>query len=529
MGDIVNDPRYNQSDKQKSVANRSKQQLPTLETGKIPPQAVDIEKAVLGALMLDRNALTAVIDILHPDVFYKDAHQKIFESIQSLFAKSEPIDILTVTNELKSNGNLDIIGGPYYITQLTQGVASAANIEYHARILLQKFIQRELIRISGEVIRDAYEDTTDVFELMDKAEQDLFSVSENNFRRSHASMQSLVKEAIDEIEKAKESDSHIRGIPSGFDNLDQLTSGWQKSDLVVLAARPGMGKTAFVLSMARNTAVDFQRPLAVFSLEMSAVQLVTRLISSESQIAGDRLRQGNLKDYEWDHLQAKIQGLLEAPIFIDDTPALSVFELRAKCRRLKEQHDIQMVIIDYIQLMSTGVENKNGNREQEISTISRSLKSLAKELSVPVIVLSQLNRSVETRGGTKRPQLSDLRESGAIEQDADMVMFIYRPEYYGIEQDEHGFSTKGWAQLIVAKHRNGALKDINLRFKADYARFENPENAPEGQLQDQQGMQPNQDFDNNRKTLTFQSKMNEDNENDQDIKNIQEDTDDAPF
>lgn len=527
--DIVNNPQYNQQNKQNTVANKGKQQLPSLESGKIPPQALDIEKAVLGALMLDRNALTSVIDILQPDVFYKDAHQKIFEAIQGLFAKSEPIDILTVTNELKSNGNLDIIGGPYYITQLTQGVASAANIEYHARILLQKFIQRELIRISGEVIRDAYEDTTDVFNLMDKAEQELFNVSENNFRRSHASMQSLVKEAISEIEKAKESDSHIRGVPSGFDKLDELTSGWQKADLVVLAARPGMGKTAFVLSMARNTAVDFQRPLAIFSLEMSAVQLVTRLISSEAQISGDRLRQGNMKDYEWDQLHTKIEGLLDAPIFIDDTPALSVFELRAKCRRLKEQQDIQMIIIDYIQLMSTGVENPNGNREQEISTISRSLKSLAKELNVPVIVLSQLNRSVETRGGTKRPQLSDLRESGAIEQDADMVLFIYRPEYYGIEEDEDGYSTKGWAQLNVAKHRNGALRDINLRFIADFARFESPENVQEVQSQEQQGMQPNQEFDTNKQTLTFQSKMNDDTEDDEDIKNIQENTDDTPF
>lgn len=528
--DIVNNPQFNQQNKQRAVGQQRQQQLPTLESGKIPPQALDIEKAVLGALMLDRNALTAVIDILQPSVFYKDAHQKIFEAIQGLFAKSEPIDILTVTNELKSNGNLDIIGGPYYITQLTQGVASAANIEYHARILLQKYIQRELIRISGEVIRDAYEETTDVFELMDKAEQDLFNVSENNLRRSHATMQSLVKEAIDEIEKAKESDSHLRGIPSGFDDLDELTSGWQKSDLVVLAARPGMGKTAFVLSMARNTAVDFNRPIAIFSLEMSAVQLVTRLISSETQISGDRLRRGNLNDQDWDRLQSKIQILLNAPMFIDDTPALSVFELRAKCRRLKEQHDIQMIVIDYIQLMTTGVNNPNGNREQEISTISRSLKSLAKELNVPVIILSQLNRSVETRGGSKRPQLSDLRESGAIEQDADMVMFIYRPEYYGIEQDEAGASTQGWAQLIVAKHRNGALRDINLRFIADYARFQNASEQP-GELPGQSNtdLQPNQDFDTNAKTMTFQSKLNDDVDDDQDIKNISQDTDDAPF
>ena len=440
------------------------------EHGRVPPQAVDLEEAVLGALMLEQNALTAVVDILKPDVFYKEAHQVIYAAIHRLFAKSEPIDILTVTNELKSSGELELIGGAYYITQLTNRVASTANIEYHARIISQKFIQRELIKLSSEIIKDAFEDTTDVFDLLDKAEKNLFAVSETNFRRDYDSMQSLVREAIKDIESARDHEGNLRGVPSGFTDVDRITGGWQKSDLVILAARPGMGKTAFVLSMARNIAVDFNIPLAIFSLEMSSIQLVTRLISSETQLSANKKKKGNLENYEWEQLNAKIGKLVDAPLFIDDTPALSIFELRAKCRRLKAQHDIQMIIIDYIQLMSTGGDNK-GNREQEISTISRSLKALAKELNVPVITLSQLNRSVETRGGSKRPLLSDLRESGAIEQDADLVLFIYRPEYYKIDQDEEGNSTQGLAELIIAKHRNGALADVKMTFIDRFAKF----------------------------------------------------------
>lgn len=440
------------------------------EHGKIPPQAIDLEEAVLGALMLEQNALTAVIDILQPEVFYKELHQVIYKAIHSLFAKSEPIDILTVTNELKSKGELELVGGAYFITQLTNRVASTANIEYHARIISQKYIQRELIKISSEIIKEAFEDTTDVFDLLDKAEQNLFAVSENNFRRDYDNMQTLVGEAIKDIQSAREHEGNLRGIPSGFTDLDRITAGWQKSDLVILAARPGMGKTAFVLSMARNIAVDFNIPVAFFSLEMSSIQLVTRLISSETQLPADKLKKGNLENYEWEQLNAKIGKLVDAPLFIDDTPALSIFELRAKCRRLKAQHGIQLIVVDYIQLMSTGGDNK-GNREQEISTISRSLKALAKELNVPIITLSQLNRSVETRGGSKRPILSDLRESGAIEQDADLVTFIYRPEYYKIDQDEEGNPTKGLAELIIAKHRNGALADIKLQFVDKFAKF----------------------------------------------------------
>lgn len=442
--------------------------------GRIPPQAVDLEEVVLGALMLEKEAVNAVIDILTPEVFYKEAHQLIFAAIKDLFTKSEPIDILTVTNHLKSTNDLDAVGGAYYISQLTNRVVSSANIEYHSRIILQKHIQRQLIQISSETIKDAYEDTADVFDLLDNAENKLFQISENNLRRNYDQMPDLVKLAIEDIEKAKNSGSQLRGVPSGYTELDRITQGWQKSDLIILAARPSMGKTAFALNMARNAAVDFNKPIAFFSLEMSSVQLVTRLISSETSLTADKLRTGRLEEYEWQQLNTKVTPLINAKIFIDDTPQLSVFDLRAKCRRLKQQHDIQMIFIDYLQLMTAKTE-KNGNREQEISNISRSLKSLAKELNIPVLALSQLSRSVETRPGSKKPILSDLRESGAIEQDADMVLFIYRPEYYGLSEDEDHSSTKGKAVVSIAKHRNGKLGDVELRFVGQYARFEDLE------------------------------------------------------
>ena len=442
-----------------------------IEHGKVPPQAVDLEEAVLGAMMLEKDAVSAVIDILSPKVFYLDKHQRIFSAIQSLFTKSEPVDILTVTNELKSAGELEMVGGPYYITSLTSRIASAANVEFHARIILQKHIQRDLITISTEIINDAYEDTTDVFSLLDKAEQNLFSVSETNLRRNFEDMPSLIKQAIEDIESAKNSDSQFRGVPSGFLELDRKTSGWQKADLIILAARPSMGKTALALSMARNIAVDFNKPVAFFSLEMSAVQLVTRLISSETELRADKLKRGDLAGHEWQQLNDKISGLVEAKIFIDDTPALTIFELRAKCRRLKQQHDIQMVFVDYLQLMSGGGDNR-GNREQEISQISRSLKALAKELDIPVLALSQLSRAVENRPGqTKRPILSDLRESGAIEQDADLVMFIYRPEYYKLDEFEDGTKTHRVAEVIIAKHRNGPTGEVKLKFIETFAKF----------------------------------------------------------
>ena len=453
--------------------NTSLQQSDILANqARIPPQAIDLEEVVLGALMLEKNAVNAVIDILTPEVFYKETHQMIYSAIKELFAKSEPIDILTVTNQLKSNGNLDVVGGPYYISLLTNRVVSSANIEYHARIILQKYIQRQLIVISSEIIRDAYEDTTDVFDLLNSAENKIFQISENNLKKSHNQMPDLVTLAIKDIETARNSTSTLRGVPSGYTELDRITQGWQKSDLIILAARPSMGKTAFALNLARNAAVDFDKPIAFFSLEMSSVQLVTRLISTETMLTADKLRTGNLAEYEWQQLNSMVTPLVNAKIFIDDTPQLSIFDLRAKCRRLK-QHDIQMIFIDYLQLMTAKGE-KNGTREQEISTISRSLKSLAKELDVPVLALSQLSRSVETRTGSKKPILSDLRESGAIEQDADMVLFIYRPEYYGLSEED-GESTKGKSIISIAKHRNGKLGDVNLKFIGQYAKFEDPE------------------------------------------------------
>lgn len=443
------------------------------EHGKIPPQALDLEEAVLGSMMLEKNALTAVIDVLNPKCFYKDAHQKIYNAIVRLFNKSEPIDILTVTHELKSAGELELAGGPFYISQLTSRVASSAHIETHARIIIQKYLQRELIQISSTIIKEAYEDTTDILELLDKAETRLFEVTEGNIRKNIDTMSQLITQVKKEIEKARDQKEGVIGVPSGFTELDRITSGWQRSDMVVIAARPGMGKTAFVLSVARNAAVDFGKAVALFSLEMSSVQLVTRLIASETELEFDKLKKGKLEPHEWEQLNSKITKLSEAPIFIDDTPALSVFELRAKCRRLKAQHDIQLIIIDYLQLMTAAGEGKGGggNREQEISTISRSLKRIAKELDVPVIALSQLSRAVETRGGDKKPMLSDLRESGAIEQDADMVQFIYRPEYYGITEDEEGNSLLNQATIIIAKHRNGKLAEIPLRFIGHLAKF----------------------------------------------------------
>jgi replicative DNA helicase len=472
--------------------------------GRIPPQATDLEEVVLGALMLEKEAVNEVIDILSPEAFYLDKHQKIFAAIKALFGKSEPIDIMTVTNELKQRGELEMVGGAYYIAKLTNRVVSAANIEYHARIIMQKHIQRQLILLSSDMIHEAFEDTTDVFDLLDKAENNLFQISENNLRRSYDSMQDLVSRAIKEIQNAKNADDKLRGVPSGYTELDRITQGWQKSDLIILAARPSMGKTAFALNLARNAAVNFNRPVAFFSLEMSSVQLVTRLISTETSLTADKLRSGDLAEYEWQQLNTKVTPLTDAPIFIDDTPQLSIFELRAKCRRLKQQHDIQMVFIDYLQLM-TAKGDKGFNREQEISTISRSLKSLAKELEIPVLALSQLSRSVEQRPGSKKPILSDLRESGAIEQDADMVMFIYRPEYYkdGVDSED---KPKGYTIIDIAKHRNGKLGEVELRFVGQYARFEELEQGFDNSGFTSIG--PNSQFD--YQPQVFSSKMNDD-------------------
>lgn len=504
------------------ISRNKPNHLPTSGLGKVPPQATDLEEAVLGALMLEKDALTNVIDILKVESFYKDAHQVIFQAIIDLFTESQPIDLLTVTAQLRKNGTLETAGGAFYVTELTSKVASAANIEYHARIITEQSIKREMIKIASDIQRDAYEETTDVFELLDKMEQNLFEISEKNIRKNYSDLKSIMREAIIELEAKKDQKDGLTGVPSGFTALDRVTSGWQKADLVIIAARPAMGKTAFVLSVLRNAAVDHNRPVAIFSLEMSAIQLVNRLISAEAELDSDKIKKGTLAEHEWAQLVHKTAKLSKAPLFVDDTPALSILELRAKCRKLKAQHDIQMIVIDYLQLMSGDSKGGfGGNREQEIASISRALKKIAKELMVPVIALSQLSRAVETRGGDKRPQLSDLRESGAIEQDADMVMFLYRPEYYGITEDEDHNSTQGVGEVIIAKHRNGSLDTVKLRFIGRFTRFTDLENF--GGMPDPQGANPvyrptfasqssgASEFDAGN-TIKLQSKANDDGE-----------------
>ncbi|WP_234733875.1 replicative DNA helicase [Tellurirhabdus bombi] len=453
------------------MSDGTNQYLAPTGFGKLPPQALDLEEAVLGALMIEKDALSAVVDILKPDSFYKEAHQRIYNAILTLFGNSEPVDLLTVKTQLAKSGDLEIAGGAGYIVELTGKIASAANIEYHARVIAEAAIKRALISAATEILRDAYEDSQDVFNLLDRVEQELFRISESNIRKNYADMGSIMRMALDELEQKKNNRDGLTGVPSGFSALDRVTAGWQRSELIILAARPGMGKTAFVVSALRNAAVDFGQPVAIFSLEMSSVQLVNRLISAEAEIDSEKIKKGNLAPHEWAQLHHKIQRLTEAPIFIDDTPALSILELRAKCRRLKAQHDIQMVVIDYLQLMSGDSSKGTGNREQEIASISRALKNLAKELNVPVIALSQLSRAVETRGGDKKPQLSDLRESGSIEQDADMVIFLYRPEYYGITADEAGNPTTSMGEVIMAKNRSGSLDTVQLRFIGKYTKF----------------------------------------------------------
>ena len=465
-----------------------------LEHGKIPPQATDLEEVVLGAMMIDRKGVDEVIDILHADVFYSEAHRHIFEAIFILFESAEPVDLLTVSAQLKKMGKLEAAGGDFNLINLTKKVSSSAHIEFHARIILQKYIQRSLIHISSDIIEKAYDESTDVFDLLDHSEAKLYEVTQGNLKRSAETAQNLVIQAKKKIEEISNQEG-LSGIPTGFDKLDKLTSGWQPSDLIIVAARPGMGKTALTLSMARNMTVNSNIPVAFFSLEMSSVQLITRLISSETGLSSEKLRTGKLEKHEWEQLNVKVKDLEKAPLFIDDTPSLSIFDLRAKARRLASQHKIKLIIIDYLQLMTAGTSQKGGNREQEISTISRNLKALAKELNVPVIALSQLSRAVETRGGSKRPILSDLRESGAIEQDADIVSFIYRPEYYKIDEwdDEERSPTEGQAEFIVAKHRNGGLDNIRLKFIGQLGKFDNLE-----------------DFDF---PYQFESKMNDDEEN----------------
>ncbi|NDV47908.1 replicative DNA helicase [Paludibacter sp. 221] len=473
--------------------------IPANEFGKLPPQAPELEEAILGAIMIEKDAYSLVAEILRADCFYKIAHQKIYEAITSLAIHQEPIDMHTVTEQLRKSGTLDDVGGPYYITLLTAKVSSAAHLEYHSRIVVQKYLARELIRISSEIQTKAFDDKADVNDLMEEAEGMLFEVTQQNLKKDATQINPVIEEARNRMILAANKEG-ASGVASGFHALDKITSGWQRSDLIIIAARPAMGKTAFVLSMAKNMAVDYNTPVAVFSLEMSNVQLVNRMIMNVCQLEGDKIKKGDLSLDEWEIFDKRIKTLMDAPIFVDDTPSLSVFELRSKARRLVKEHKVECIIIDYLQLMNASGMNF-GSREQEVSMISRSLKGLAKELDIPIIALSQLNRGVEGRTGLegKRPQLSDLRESGAIEQDADMVCFIHRPEYYHLTEDNQGNSLIGIAEIIIAKHRNGATDTVRLRFKNIYTRFANLDDID--------------DEDENIKSLnanyhSFSSKMN---------------------
>ena len=437
----------------------------------IPPQAIELEQAVLGALMLEKDAIIDVQEYVKAETFYLEEHRIIFKAIQELSIEMKAIDLFTVTERLKAQKLLQKVGGAPYMAELTQKVASAAHIEFHAKIIAQKYVQRELIRSATEIQRRSYDEEIDVTELIGFAEQEIFRVSEGNVKRSVQSASDILRKALMQIEEAAKTAGEYNGVRSGFTDIDSITLGWQPSDLIIIAARPSMGKTAFVLTMARNMAVEFKTPVAFFSLEMSSVQLMNRLIVAETQLNSKDLRTGNLSAEQWKHLEANTVDLGRAPLFVDDTPALSVYEFRSKARRLKTQHDIKLIIIDYLQLMTAATPETRGNREQEVSLISRTLKAIAKELNVPIIALSQLSRNVENRGGSKRPQLSDLRESGAIEQDADVVAFIHRPEYYGLTTTESGLPTAGIAEIIIAKHRNGEVTDVPLRFIKEQAKF----------------------------------------------------------
>lgn len=441
-------------------------------SGKLPPRDTEMEEMVLGALMLEKDAYMVVCDILTPDSFYDPRNKLIYEAISQLGLNQRPIDMLTVTDQLRQNGTLEQVGGAVVIADLTSRVLSAAHVEYHARIVAQKHLARRLITFASKVESMAFDEGNDVDDLLQMAEGELFEISQTQLKREVTQIDPVLNQAIDQIQKAANRESGLSGLCSGYHELDKMTSGWQNSDLIIIAARPAMGKTAFVLSMLKNMAVDYSIPVGMFSLEMTNVQLANRLISNACEMPGDKIKSGRLSTYEWDQLNSRITSLFGAPIYLDETAGISITELRTKARRLVREHGVKIILIDYLQLMNaTGM--KFGNREQEVSTISRSLKGLAKELNIPIVALSQLSRANESRED-KRPMLSDLRESGAIEQDADIVCFIHRPEYYTkSSEDGAGNDIRGLAEFIVAKHRSGSIGDVKMRFIKDYVRFEN--------------------------------------------------------
>ena len=458
----------------------------TNEAGKLPPQALELEESILGALMIEKDAYITISDLIRADSFYDDKNRLIFEAIQSLAVADFPIDALTVVEKLKNLGTLAQVGGPVRISELTRRVASTAHLRYHAQIVAQKATARDIIAMAARAEEKGYDESQDVEDLMQEVEGAIFDISQRSQKRDVTQINPVIEQALERITKASQNDSSISGIPSGFTALDKITSGWQKSDLVIIAARPAMGKTAFVLSMAKNIAVNYKKAVAMFSLEMSNVQLVERLMMNVCEIEGDRIKNGRLTKEEWSRIEHKIVDLQDAPIYVDDTPSLSIFELRSKARKLKREHNIELIIIDYLQLMNASGAYF-GSRQEEISIISRNLKALAKELDIPIIALSQLNRNVESRTGVegKTPQLSDLRESGAIEQDADMVCFIHRPEYYHLYTDSQtGKDLRGLGQIIIAKHRSGANGSIWLRFRSKFAKFQNENDSwDENELQ----------------------------------------------
>jgi len=432
---------------------------------KLPPQNVEAEQSVLGGILIENDAINKVLEILTPEDFYRDAHRRIYNALINLSARDEPADLITLTNELRNIDQLDAAGGASYITSLIDSVPTAANIEYYARIVKEKSILRQLIQTSTEIITESYQDRSDVESFLDEAERSIFQISENRVRPSFYPIRDIVKQSFKTLERLYEKKELVTGVPSGFKELDQMTAGFQPSDLIIVAGRPSMGKTAFCLNVVQYAAIEKRTPVAVFSLEMSKEQLVIRLLCSEAHVEGTRLRTGFLSEGDWPRLTIAAGNLSDAPIFIDDTAALSILELRAKARRLKADQGLGMVIIDYLQLMRGRARTES--RQQEISEISRSLKAVAKELNIPVIAVSQLSRKTEERTGM-RPQLSDLRESGAIEQDADLILFLYRDEVYNRSEDN---PNRGKAEMIIGKQRNGPTGKIELAFLSKFTTF----------------------------------------------------------
>ncbi len=435
--------------------------------GRIPPHSTEAEVAVLGAMLLDKEAVARVLEILDPECFYHERHAVIFKAMLAMFDRAVTIDLITLTNELQRSGLLDVVGGSYALTEISLNTVSSANVEHHARIVLERFLKRRLIHVAGSIINDAFDETTDALDEVDRAEQKIFEVAERRTRRSYSDMRKLTKHAVERImEMAEGSSDGITGVPTGFSRLDELLSGLQRSDLVILAARPSMGKTAFALSIARHAAKQ-GKAVGMFSLEMASHQLVLRLISADAGIGLQALRSGRLDTRQVQEIIRKVDDLMSAKIYIDDSASLTPVEFRAKCRRMKSEHNVDLIMVDYLQLMHAP---KSESREREISMISHTLKAVAKELDVPVLALSQLNRTLEGRSD-KRPMLSDLRESGSIEQDADVVMFIHRPEYYKIAEFSDGRSTENIAEIIVGKQRNGPTGDVRLYYDKQHASF----------------------------------------------------------